>query len=102
LEYEGTIRIFQSLGGGGARFGVVFSPYVQRVEGGTCGVRRFNVLQQVIAFLKILGVRKDLIATALHQLVAGRSAEIPSVVLSEKVVQRRGLDCTVTEKRRES
>ena len=100
MVYEGTLRINQSLGGSGERFGVIFSPYAPKIEGATWGVRRFSVLQQVIVFLKALRIRKDLITTALHQLSAGRSVEIPSVVLSEEVVQKQGLDCTVTVRRR--
>jgi hypothetical protein len=101
MQLEGTIGIHQSLGGNGARFGVTFAPYA-REEGGTCGIRRFDALQQVGAFLKALGIRKDLIAAAIHQLAAGLSAVIPSVVLSEEVIQRRGLDSTATLTRRMS
>jgi hypothetical protein len=100
MVYEGTIGIHQSLGGSGARFGVVFAPYDSKDEGPSWVVRQFSVLQQVGAFLKALGIRKDLIANALRELVAGRSAVIPGVVLTEKVVQRRGLDSTSSSKRR--
>ncbi len=101
MQLEGTIGIHQSLGGNGARFGVTFVPYA-REEGGAGGIRRFDALQQVGAFLKALGIRKDLIAAAIHQLAAGLSAVIPSVVLSEEVIQRRGLDSTATLTRRMS
>ncbi len=100
MEYEGTLAIHQSLGGNGARFGVVFAPYVPKEEGTTSVVRRFNELQQVGAFLKTLGICKDMISDALRQLFAGRSVEIPSVVLSEKVVQKHGLDSLPPVKRR--
>ena len=100
MIYEGTIGIHQSLGGSGARFGVVFAPYTPKDETQSWVVRHFSLLQQVGAFLKALGIRKELIANALRELVAGRSAVIPGVVLSEKVVHRRGLDSSVSAKRR--
>ncbi len=100
MQLEGTIGIHQSLVGSGARFGVTFAPYAPREEGGACGIRWFDALHKVGAFLKSLGIRKELIAAAVHQLAAGLSAVIPSVVLSEEVIQRRGLDVTVTLKRR--
>ncbi len=93
MQLEGTIGIHQSLGGSRARFGVTFAPYA-REQGGPGSIRWFDALQQVGAFLKSLGIRKDLIAAAIHQLAAGLSAVIPSVVLSEEVIERRGLDST--------
>ena len=100
MEQEGTIGIHQSLGGDGARFGVVFSPYVTPEGSGQPAVRRFSDLQQVVAFLKLLGICKDWIGTAFQQLAAGRSARIPNVVLSEKKIQRQGLETTVSLNRR--
>ncbi len=100
MEYEGTIAIHQSLGGTAERFGVVFAPYEPKVDGASFAVRRFNELRQVGAFLKSLGVCKDMISHALRQLFAGRSVEIPRVVLSEKAVQRHGLEGTAPLKRR--
>lgn len=91
MQLEGTIGIHQSLGGNRARFGVTFAPYA-RDEQGASGVRWFDALQQVGAFLKSLRIRNDLIAAAIHQLAAGLSAVIPGVVLSQEVIHRRGLD----------
>jgi len=93
MQLEGTIGIHQSLRGNRARFGVTFAPYAKE-EGGARGIRWFDALQQVGAFLKSLRIRNDLIAAAIHQLAAGLSAVIPSVVLSEEVIERRGLDST--------
>jgi hypothetical protein len=90
MQIVGIIGIHQSLGGGRPRFGVTFTPYAQG-EGGPVSIRWFSSLQQVGAFLKSLGIRKDLIAAATHQLAAGRSAVIPGIVLSEAVIERRGL-----------
>jgi hypothetical protein len=102
MVYEGIIGIHQSLGGNGARFGVVFAPYTPKAESGACGVRRFDELRQVRAFLKALGIRKEQIVKALRQLLAGRSVQIPSVALSEEVVHRQGLDSTNLVNRRVS
>jgi hypothetical protein len=52
--------------------------------------RSFHELQQVRAFLKMLGVGAEFIKDALRQLTAGRSASVPNVSLSEKAVKSAG------------
>jgi hypothetical protein len=99
MAHEGTIRIHRSIGGIGAAFRVSFVPYDSDVEG-AAGVRAFHEVQQVRAFLKGLGVNAQLIADALRQLAAGRSASVPNVSLSDEVVKNAGLDTTPSLARR--
>ena len=82
---EGTIRIHRSIAGTGAAFRVSFVPYDSEEESG--GERSFRELQQVRAFLKMLGLGAEYIKDALRQLTAGRSASVPNVTLSEKAVK---------------
>ena len=82
---EGTIRIHRSIGGTGAAFRVTFVPYDE--ENDAAGERSFHELQQVRAFLKMLGLGAEFIRDALRQLTAGRSASLPNVSLSEKAVK---------------
>ena len=91
MTQDGTIRIHRSMAGTGAAFQVTFAPYDG--EGAT-GVRRFQELQHVRAFLRALGVGAEYIREALRQLAAGRSASLPNVSLSEEVLRRTGLDGT--------
>src|SRR5246127_348237 len=85
MANEGTIRIHRSIGGTGAAFRVSFVPY--DVEEETGGERTFRELQQVSAFLKMLGLGAEFIKDALRQLTAGRSASVPNVALSERAVK---------------
>jgi hypothetical protein len=85
MASEGTIRIHRSIGGTGAAFRVTYVPYEEEDETG--GERSFRELQQVRAFLKMIGVGSELVKDALWQLTAGRSASIPSVSLSEKALK---------------
>jgi hypothetical protein len=91
MTLEGTIRIHRSIAGPGAAFRVSFVPYDADNES-TASVRAFHEVQQVRAFLKSLGMSQALIADALRQLAAGRSASIPSVSLSEEAVKNAGLE----------
>ena len=88
MANEGTIRIHRSIGGTGAAFRVTFVPYDG--EGEEAGVRSFHELQQVRAFLKMLGLGAEFIRDALRQLTAGRSASLPNVSLSDKAVKSAG------------
>jgi hypothetical protein len=99
MANEGTIRIHRSIAGTGAAFRVSFVPYDSDGEG-EAGVRSFHEVQQVRAFLKTLGVNQQLIADALRQLAAGRSASLPNVSLSESVVKSAGLTVSPTLARR--
>src|SRR2546429_3885964 len=72
MANEGTIRIHRSIAGTGAAFRVAFVPYDAEAEEG--GERSFRELQQVRAFLKMLGLGAEYIRDALRQLTAGRSA----------------------------
>jgi hypothetical protein len=99
MATEGTIRIHRSIAGTGAAFRVSFVPYDSDGEG-AAGVRSFHEVQQVRAFLKALGVNQELIADALRQLAAGRSASLPNVSLSEAVVKSSGLTTTPSLARR--
>lgn len=83
---EGTIRIHRLIGGRGAAFRVAFVPYSSEGEAPT-GMRSFEEVQQVRAFLSFLGVGAELIKDALRQLTAGRSAYLPNVSLSEKAMK---------------
>jgi len=88
MANEGTIRIHRSIAGTGAAFRVSFVPYDAEEESG--GERAFRELQQVRAFLKMLGLGAEYIKDALRQLTAGRSASVPNVSLSEKAVKSAG------------
>src|SRR5438874_11666050 len=88
MANEGTIRIHRSIAGTGAAFRVSFVPYDAEEESG--GERAFRELQQVRAFLKMLGLGAEYIKDALRQLTAGRSASVPNVTLSEKAVKSAG------------
>jgi hypothetical protein len=90
MANEGTIRVSRSITGTGAAFRVSFVPYDSDAAG-DAAVRSFHEVQQVRAFLKSLGVNQQLIADALQQLAAGRSASLPNVSLSESVVKSAGL-----------
>jgi len=91
MANEGTIRIHRSIGGTGAAFRVTFVPYEEGEEAPAAGERSFHELQQVRAFLKMLGVGTEFIKDALRQLTAGRSASVPNVSLSEKAVKSAGV-----------
>src|SRR5438132_7380742 len=72
MANEGTIRIHRSIGGTGAAFRVTFVPYGgEGEEAAAAGERSFHELQQVRAFLKMLGLGAELIKDALRQLTAG-------------------------------
>jgi len=90
MANEGTIRIHRSIGGTGAAFRVSFVPYDGEEEGAAGGERSFNELQQVRAFLKMLGLGAEFIKDALRQLTAGRSASLPNVSLTDKAVKSAG------------
>ena len=68
MANEGTIRIHRSIGGTGAAFRVTFVPYEEGEEAPAAGERSFHELQQVRAFLKMLGVGAEFIKDALRQL----------------------------------
>ena len=89
MAIEGTIRIHRSIGGTGAAFRVSFVPYDSDGEG-AAGVRSFHEVQQVRAFLKMLGLGAEFIKDALRQLTAGRSASVPNVSLTDKAVKSAG------------
>jgi hypothetical protein len=97
MSIEGTIRIHRSIAGPGAAFRVSFVPYDSDNDS-TAAIRAFNEVQQVRAFLKSLGMNQHLIADALRQLAAGRSASIPSVSLSEDAIKNAGLESRVVAK----
>jgi hypothetical protein len=92
MASEGTIRIHRSIGGTmGAAFRVTFVPYGGEEEAAaSAGERSFHELQQVRAFLKLIGVGAEFIKDALRQLTAGRSASLPNVSLSDKAVKSAG------------
>ena len=89
MANEGTIRIHRSIAGTGAAFRVTFVPYGAEGEE-AAGERSFQELQQVRAFLKMLGLGAEFIKDALRQLTAGRSASLPNVTLSDKAVKSAG------------
>ena len=99
MANEGTIRIHRSIAGTGAAFRVSFVPY-DSDDQGVAGIRSFHEVQHVRAFLKTLGVGQDLIADALRQLAAGRSASLPNVSIAESVVKSAGLVTTASLARR--
>ncbi|HSC45262.1 MAG TPA: hypothetical protein VLC94_05505 [Candidatus Acidoferrum sp.] len=87
---EGTIRVHRSIAGTGAAFRVAFVPYGEGDDAKPAGERSFHHLQEVRAFLKLLGVGADYIKDVLRQLTAGRSAWVPNVSISEKVLRTAG------------
>jgi hypothetical protein len=87
---EGTIQIHRSIAGTGAAFRVAFVPYAEGDEAAPAGQRSFHQLQEVRAFLKLLGVGAEYIKDALRQLTAGRSAWVPNVAISEKALRSAG------------
>jgi hypothetical protein len=93
MANEGTIRIHRSIGGTGAAFRVAFVPYAEAEDAPpTGGERSFRELQQVGAFLKMLGLGAEYIRDALRQLTAGRSASLPNVSLSDKALKSAGFE----------
>jgi len=83
MANEGTIRIHRSIGGTGAAFRVTFVPYGgEGEEAAVAGERSFHELQQVRAFLKMLGLGAEFIK--------GRSASVPNVSLTDKAVKSAG------------
>ena len=87
---EGTIRVHRSIAGTGAAFRVAFVPYGEGDDAKPGGERAFHHLQEVRAFLKVLGVGADYIKDVLRQLTMGRSAWVPNVSISEKVLRNAG------------
>jgi hypothetical protein len=87
---EGTIQIHRSIAGTGAAFRVAFVPYADGDDSKPAGQRSFHHLQEVRAFLKLLGLGADYIKDALRQLTAGRSAWLPNVSISEKALRSAG------------
>jgi hypothetical protein len=87
---EGTIRVHRSIAGTGAAFRVAFVPYGEGDDAKPAGERSFKHLQEVRTFLKVLGVGADYIKDVLRQLTAGRSAWVPNVSISEKVLRTAG------------
>ena len=63
---------------------------VHRHLAAVAGERSFHELQQVRAFLKMLGLGAEFIKDALRQLTAGRSASVPNVSLTDKAVKSAG------------
>jgi hypothetical protein len=90
MASDGTIQIHRSIGGTGAAFRVAFVPYDESDEALPAGQRSFQQLQEVRAFLKLLGVGAEFIKDALRQLTAGRSAWVPNVSLSDKAIRSAG------------
>jgi hypothetical protein len=86
---EGTIRIHRSIAGTGAAFRVAFVPYSED-DNKAAGERSFQHLQEVRAFLKLLGVGADYIKDVLRQLTMGRSAWVPNVSIPEKTLRNAG------------
>jgi hypothetical protein len=89
MANDGTIRIHRLIGGTGAAFRVAFVPYDAEAENLT-GMRSFQEVQQVRAFLNVLGIGAELIKDALRQLAAGRSAYLPNISLSDKAMKSAG------------
>src|SRR6266702_3978782 len=86
MANEGTIRIHRSIGGTGAAFRVTFVPYGgEGEEAAIAGERSFHELQQVRAFLKMLGLGAEFIKDALRQLTACGSAIASSSLATEWV-----------------
>jgi hypothetical protein len=90
MASEGTIRIHRSIVGTAAPFRVTFVPYDEGEEAPAAGERSFRELQQVRAFLKMLGVGAEFIKDALRQLTAGRSAFLSNISLSDKALKSAG------------
>jgi hypothetical protein len=87
---EGTIRVHRSIGGTGAAFRVAFVPYAEDDGKKGGGERSFHHLQEVRAFLKVLGVGAEYIKDVLRQLTMGRSAWVPNVSIPEKTLRNAG------------
>jgi hypothetical protein len=87
---EGTIRVHRSIGGTGAAFRVAFVPYADGDDTKVAGERSFHHLQEVRAFLKLLGIGADYIKDVLRQLTMGRSAWVPNVSIPEKTLRHAG------------
>jgi hypothetical protein len=90
MASEGTLQIHRSIGGTGAAFRVAFVPYGDSDETAPPGERRFHHLQEVRAFLKLLGIGAEYAKDALRQLTMGRSAWVPNVSLSDKALRSAG------------
>jgi hypothetical protein len=90
MANEGTIRIHRSIAGTGATFRVAFVPYGDGDDAKPAGERSFHQLQEVRAFLKLLGVGAEYIKDVLRQLTMGRSAWVPNVTIPEKTLRNAG------------
>lgn len=90
MANEGTIRVHRSIAGTGATFRVAFVPYDEGDDGKSAGERSFHQLQEVRAFLKLLGIGADYIKDVLRQLTMGRSAWVPNVSIPEKTMRNAG------------
>lgn len=90
MANEGTIRVHRSIAGTGAAFRVAFVPYGDGDDAKPAGERSFHHLQEVRAFLKLLGVGAEYIKDVLRQLTMGRSAWVPNVTIPEKTLRNAG------------
>src|SRR5258708_35120027 len=89
MANEGTIRIHRPIGGTGAAFRVTFVPYGGEGEDAAgASERSFHELQQVRAFLKMLGLGAEVIRDAIRQLTASRSASVPDGSPTDNALKR--------------
>ena len=99
MANEGTIRIHRSIGGTGAAFRVTFVPYGgEGEEAAVAGERSFYHLQDVRAFLNVLGIGAEYVREALRELTSGRSAFLTNIALTEKAIKNAGFGSLVASK----
>ena len=90
IASEGTLRIHRSIAGTSAPFRVTYQPYHEGDEPTPAAERSFYHLQDVRAFLHLLGLGTDYIRDALRELTAGRSAFLTNIALTEKALKNAG------------
>jgi hypothetical protein len=98
IASEGTLRIHRSIAGTSAPFRVTYQPYQDGDEPAPAAERTFYYLQDVRAFLNVLGIGADYIRDALRELTAGRSAFLTNIALTEKAVKNAGFGSLVAAK----
>ncbi|HEY1481931.1 MAG TPA: hypothetical protein VGF19_04330 [Candidatus Acidoferrum sp.] len=95
IASEGTLRIHRSIAGTSAPFRVTYQPYQDGDEPAPAAERAFYYLQDVRAFLNLLGVGAEFVKEALRELTAGRSAFLTNIALTEKAIKNAGFGSLV-------
>jgi hypothetical protein len=99
IASEGTLRIHRSIAGTSAPFRVTYQAYQDGDEPAPAAERAFHHLQDVRAFLNVLGIGADYVRDALRELTSGRSAFLTNIALTEKAIKNAGFGSILTAAR---